>query len=926
MGSLHEALQCLGPTTWDEVPKEQPELRDYLRDIARKARLIVDSVPEQEPKQQSQQQQESAAAEECDTTQHSHDTSHTPGKPYKISTSSARASTNTGTADPELQRQWGKPIRAGDSRDNPYGIPMYKMQAADGKAAWFARRSVHEGMPYSRWKEKLSDEMEWTLRMNKARLEKGQAPDRVIRGLGAAKKVEEVSVFGDDDGDGSGGDGKEVLGGVKVFDICAHFPKPTTPRDFVQLCASWGEDMGEDSDDKEGKQKGQRQCRNWVFVSKPCVHPDLASYDGYLRGQYESVEFIREVLPARDDKIQGSGKSAKSVTWSDTNLAQHGEQESQKDKKSRSRISTESPTPEKRDEKPDGSVDDDETNPYPVEWIMVTRSDPGGSIPRWIIEKGTPKSIWGDTVKFLDWARQDQDQDQETPPRESAEDSSKPATPVQETAASEDGHADSDLYDDSVNASEKETEKDTHPEGEQRTGLIASFAYLVNAGLERYAPKAVLDYVPYQHAYGSTQRISTYNTDDDDDDDDDDTASFVSTESNPNNINNDKKNDANASSASVVSDALSRHNVPPIDTMDKERKEKLSSHEKQLAKLAQRKRDVQDKLDAVRAEIEELRIDAGADATTRDEKGEKPDETKDKKDETKEIKDETKEVKETRDEKNRRKEEEKAKKEEGKARRGKEKEEEKARKDKEKEEEKSRKEKEKEEEKARKEKEKEEKKKEREKEKEEKRREKELEKEKKKNDKIKSKQSTPDPEAESDGESSSNEKPKEATASEKEAARSSTNVSLRSKTPSKSQDDLSRQEDDSDGRSTTTSKRRQTTSIPANPNIPQIHKAASHLFAQESKLLKQLGKIEREQIKTASKVDARQQKQHEREEKIRSRLERDQLRSEIDGAKEEVERLRGERQQWMDLVAQVQEENARLKKQQNEVGLGQGQG
>ena len=45
-------------------------------------------------------------------------------------------------------------------------------------------------------------------------------------------------------------------------------------------------------------------------------------------------------------------------------------------------------------------------------------------------------------------------------------------------------------------------------------------------------------------------------------------------------------------------------------------------------------------------------------------------------------------------------------------------------------------------------------------------------------------------------------------------------------------------------------------------------------------------------------------------------MERDQLRSEIDGVKKEVERLRGERQQWMDLVAQVQEENARLKKQQ----------
>jgi hypothetical protein len=46
--------------------------------------------------------------------------------------------------------------------------------------------------------------------------------------------------------------------------------------------------------------------------------------------------------------------------------------------------------------------DDPETNP--VEWIMITRSDPGGGIPRFMVERNTPSSIVQDAGKFLKWA------------------------------------------------------------------------------------------------------------------------------------------------------------------------------------------------------------------------------------------------------------------------------------------------------------------------------------------------------------------------------------------------------------------------------------------------------------------------------------------------------------------------------------------
>lgn len=45
-----------------------------------------------------------------------------------------------------------------------------------------------------------------------------------------------------------------------------------------------------------------------------------------------------------------------------------------------------------------------DARPVAVEWLMVTRSDPGGSVPRFLIEKGTPPGIVGDAGKFLKWA------------------------------------------------------------------------------------------------------------------------------------------------------------------------------------------------------------------------------------------------------------------------------------------------------------------------------------------------------------------------------------------------------------------------------------------------------------------------------------------------------------------------------------------
>lgn len=54
--------------------------------------------------------------------------------------------------------------------------------------------------------------------------------------------------------------------------------------------------------------------------------------------------------------------------------------------------------------------------PTAIEWLMVTRSDPGGSVPRFMIEKGTPPGIVNDAGKFLDWVTKKTQEENGTAP------------------------------------------------------------------------------------------------------------------------------------------------------------------------------------------------------------------------------------------------------------------------------------------------------------------------------------------------------------------------------------------------------------------------------------------------------------------------------------------------------------------------------
>ncbi|KAL3433116.1 hypothetical protein BDV09DRAFT_114903 [Aspergillus tetrazonus] len=513
MASLQDSLLSLNATTWDAIPSDQSSLRKYIIDLRVKARLIIDSVPEPPP---------------SDTRSTLNDIKLKPS-PARLGTKNESTLAN--------QKQWSKPIvKPTPTKDNPLGIPVYKLTGTDGQGHWFGRRSVHKGLPYSVWEKKLSSEMAETLRTNQERVQKGQAPDMAVRGIGAQRGLETIEVKDED--------GEKLVGKVNVYHVSASFPKPTTSRDFVVMIVTWDKGFVEyKRDDGDVIQREEREGRSWMMVSKPVEHPDAPEGDEYIRGQYESVEMIREILMDKN-----------------------------------------------------GSETESETNP--VEWTMVTRSDPGGTIPRWMVEKGTPKSICTDAAKFLEWASQDPEA--ATKAREQAQ------SPAGSKTSQVDRTAASAVVGD---LSDSDSSLSSEYEQEEHHGLIASVGHLLNAGLERYAPQAVLDYIPTQSRQSSSSHA---------------------TPSSKSNIINEhtpepqqaKDEDAHdhddgLSQASITS-SLRAEEITPGDMLDisaadilqRSRKGKLSSHERQLAKLAQEKRSVEAQIQLVRSDIHTLGLRA----------------------------------------------------------------------------------------------------------------------------------------------------------------------------------------------------------------------------------------------------------------------------------------------------------------------------
>ncbi|KAF2637215.1 hypothetical protein P280DRAFT_112097 [Massarina eburnea CBS 473.64] len=323
MLELHKALEHLRPKEYADVPLT--ELSTYLPSLFSHAEFIANSVPPPPngtPFESAERARKDDSPAVCAAD---------------LIVSNVRRPEAVTKEQKDLHKAWGKPLKLG-AKEAQTGISVYKMAGNDRHGAWFARTSVHEGLGFGKWKRAMMREFPESLEVE------GGPGVGSIRGIGGDRRLEDVVVEG--------------VGRMEVYQLSAQFPGPTAAREFITLLLTSENCLSEAS------KVNNVIPRHYMVVSIPVDHSEAPPRNGFVRGEYESVEMIREIPLSSKDSA---------------------------------------------------SADEDETNP--VEWIMITRSDPGGGIPRFMVERGTPGSIVQDAGKFLDWACPKDD----FPPREEDE-------------------------------------------------------------------------------------------------------------------------------------------------------------------------------------------------------------------------------------------------------------------------------------------------------------------------------------------------------------------------------------------------------------------------------------------------------------------------------------------------------------------------
>ncbi len=418
-----------------------------------------------------------------------------------------------------------------------------------------------------------------------------------------------------------------------VYHLSAQFPGPTTPRDFVTLLLTSSTALKDASSSSSTQPSSPlhhdftHEPRHFMVISRPCIHPNCPPREGFIRGEYESVEFIREipVKPKRStsttDLLKAGRSQPASSTVNQEGIVRNASQKSHTfplhqdgasvDKLSEddhaARLSTQTSDgrrrgktisfAESRGQTAKGEQldthqgEDDEAETNPVEWIMITRSDPGGSVPRWMVERGTPSSIVADAGKFLDWAcKMEQSED------EAQVDGLNQQHALHEEEKLRDYQTNGHLA--GLNGGTNDanvSEENALVEPPQHTsaaptqgGMLQNLTNAAYAGLETYAPKTVVDHLPGHQAPAepsSPPKVGESMTNGQRDEDDaisvtdaSSVASFASADSH--------LGDEEGETKSVSSKTTSSNNKDGV----------LVGQEKELAKLNERKKKLDEKL------------------------------------------------------------------------------------------------------------------------------------------------------------------------------------------------------------------------------------------------------------------------------------------------------------------------------------------
>ncbi|RPB15511.1 hypothetical protein P167DRAFT_603400 [Morchella conica CCBAS932] len=439
MAALHDALKTLSPTTVSALPTPDT-LPGYITNALRDTYTLINSLPPSD--------------------------------------------TDTDTPASPLQKEW-KPFKL-NAKDNPHNFSVYKLAAKDGKGTWFARRSVHSQLGFRRFRAGLVREFELGA-------ERGSS----VRGVGRERQIER---------------GKCALGQSEINYLTAQFPGPSAPRDFVTstiTSSAHPQDLSPLSDDAPpapAPNDGSPKPRQFTMISRPLTdHPECAERQGYVRGQFESVEFIREIpsvcappvqprLVRRSEELrrvqsvpsvatlqedeEGEGerrgrRRGRTITFADTESVPEGQQQP---------VVDEGPHPEQN----------------PVEWIMITRSDPGGSVPRWMVERGTPGGIVKDADKFLEWAAAQTDLEDGYPEDEESEEMAEGSRVGGDRGGGGESQVHGqELYDASKREPEhppETSDSNVTPQGHEdqsHGGLLSSAVSAVSAGVSMLTPSVM---------------------------------------------------------------------------------------------------------------------------------------------------------------------------------------------------------------------------------------------------------------------------------------------------------------------------------------------------------------------------------------------------------------------------------------------------
>ncbi|CCX17441.1 hypothetical protein FPQ18DRAFT_291211 [Pyronema domesticum] len=327
---VHEALKTLSPIHHSDFPSDPSSLDAKLAACLADTHTLISSIP-----------------------------------PPAILPKSINLPEPANTDIATLQKDW-KPVKL-SNKENQLGISVFKLPAKDGKGTWFARRSIHTNISFDRFEAGLRHEF------SQDAPEEGSRP-APVRGIGKDLLVRHES---------------SELGRGQILQLSAQFPGPSAPRDFVEGCLSSSahpEDLATTKDGQpittiieSGEGTSKKNPRQFTLISKPVLeHPECCERQGYVRGTYESVEFIREI----PTNIEHLSRSLSSPDISAVDKLPTG----------------------RRRGRTVGQADEADHIPQdhaPVDWIMITRSDPGGSVPKWMVERGTPGGIVKDAEKFI---------------------------------------------------------------------------------------------------------------------------------------------------------------------------------------------------------------------------------------------------------------------------------------------------------------------------------------------------------------------------------------------------------------------------------------------------------------------------------------------------------------------------------------------